>query len=117
VPNRSHWVAVEPDGGVADRTRRVRARDAEVDNFRGALRWAAGRDTAEPLLMLCAAYGEYWLARYRFADAAAWFEQALSKCGADRHPALRVRALRVMAWALWPLGRGAELPAVAQRRE
>ena len=41
-----------------------------------------------------------------------WIELALSKPGADRHPALRVRALFILAWSLWPVGRGAEHRAV-----
>ena len=64
---------------------------------------------------MCAALGWYWLMRDRYADAVDWIDQALSLPGADAHPALRVRALCVKAWRLWPLGRGAEQPAVARR--
>ena len=84
--------------------------DAEVDNVHAALRWAVRQDSASPALESCAAVGEYWLTRDRYADAVHWIEQALSKPGGD--PALRARALRIKAWALWPLGRKAEQPAV-----
>jgi hypothetical protein len=59
----------------------------------------------------------YWLMRDRYAEAADWIDQALSLPGADAHPALRVRALCVKAWSLWPLGRAAEQAAVMAEAE
>jgi predicted ATPase len=80
--------------------------DGEVANVHAALEWATREDGAEPALELCAAFGEYWLKRDRYADAVHWIEPALRKPGGD--PAVRVRALCIKAWALWPLGRRAE---------
>jgi len=41
----------------------------------------------------------------------------VSMPGADAHPALRARVLCIMAWALWPLGRVTEHPAVTAEAE
>jgi predicted ATPase/DNA-binding SARP family transcriptional activator len=87
--------------------------DAEIDNLQAALAWAGGQATAEPLLEACATVGDYWLSRGRHADAVDWIDLALSKPGANRRPALRVRVLRTKAWALERLGRGTEQRAVA----
>jgi tetratricopeptide (TPR) repeat protein len=84
--------------------------DGELDNVHAALWWATKQDSAEAGIELCAAFGDYWLQRDRYADAVHWIEQALSKPGGD--PALRARALCIEAWALWPLGRKAEQGAV-----
>jgi tetratricopeptide (TPR) repeat protein len=46
-----------------------------------------------------------------------WVDRALSLPGADAHPALCVRALSTKAWALWPLGRGAEQRTVTAEAE
>jgi predicted ATPase/DNA-binding SARP family transcriptional activator len=82
--------------------------DAEVDNLRAALAWATEQESAAPALELCAALGEYWAMRDRYAEAIESLERALSKPGADAAPAVRVRALWAKSWALWPLGRGNE---------
>ena len=66
---------------------------------------------------MAAALGCYWVMRNRYADAVDWIDQALSLPGADAHPALRVRALCTKARCLWPLGRGAEQPAVVAEAE
>ena len=66
---------------------------------------------------MAAALGCYWLMRNRYADAVDWIDQALSLPGADAHPALRVRAALHKARCLWPLGRGAEQPAVMAEAE
>ena len=80
--------------------------------------WLGGRaGRAEPALAMCAALGRYWLMRDRYADAVDWIDRALSLPGAEAHPALRVRALCDKAWCLWPLGRGAERPAVMAEAE
>jgi predicted ATPase len=86
--------------------------DDDVGNLLAALEWAADRDTAEPLLALCALFGEYCLGRGRFADAVTWGQKALELPGAEREPELCVRVLCLMGWALWPLGRSAEIPRV-----
>ena len=82
--------------------------DGELANVHAALEWAAKQNSAEAALELSAAFGEYWLKRDRYADAVDWIEQALNMPGADCVPAAHVRALCIMAWALWPLGRQPE---------
>ena len=66
---------------------------------------------------MCAALGTYWLMRDRYAEAVDWIDRALNLPEADAHSAPRVRALCTKAWALWPLGRGAEQPAVMAEAE
>ena len=107
----SRWPsATEPIGRSGGRTPKehLARLDAEIDNLHAALGWAVGQANAEPALALAAALGWYWLMRDRYADAVDWIDQALGLPGADAHPALRVRALCIKAWSLWPLGRGAE---------
>ena len=91
--------------------------DAEIDNLHAALGWAVAQPSAERALAMAAALGCYWVMRNRYADAVDWIDQALSLPGADAHPALRVRALRTKARCLWPVGRGAEQPAVVAEAE
>jgi predicted ATPase/class 3 adenylate cyclase len=91
--------------------------DAENDNLHAALEWAVGQAGAEQALAMCAALGWYWPIRDRYLDAVEWSDRALSLPGADGHPALCVRALCIKAWTLWPLGRGAEQPAVMAEAE
>ncbi|MEA2306377.1 MAG: hypothetical protein QOH43_3657 [Solirubrobacteraceae bacterium] len=112
-----HYLALaERDGAhralwAVGREEHLARLDAEIDNLHGALAWAVDQDSAEPALSLCAALGWYWLMRDRYADAVDWIDQALSLPGADAAPGLRVRALCIQSWALWPLGRGAEQAA------
>ena len=91
--------------------------DAEIDNLHAALAWAVRQPDAQPALAMCAALGQYWWMRDRYADAMEWIDQALRMPGADAHPALRVRALCAKGLALWPLGREAELSAVMDEAE
>jgi len=91
--------------------------DADFDNLHVALRWAVRQATAESALAMCAALGIYWLTRDRYAEAVDWIDRALDLPGADAHSAPRVRALCFKAWALWPLGRRAEQPAVMAEAE
>jgi predicted ATPase/class 3 adenylate cyclase len=91
--------------------------DADVPNLHAALAWAVDRDNAEAALMLCVALGPYWLMRDRYADALEWTDRSLSVPGAAAYPTLRARALCDKAWCLWPLGRGAERPAVTDEAE
>jgi tetratricopeptide (TPR) repeat protein len=90
------------------RTEHLGRLDAEVDNLRAALAWATEQEGAAPALELCAALGEYWTMRDRYAEGLESLERALSKPGADAAPAVRVRALWAKSWTLWPLGRGTE---------
>jgi predicted ATPase/DNA-binding SARP family transcriptional activator len=90
--------------------------DAEIDNLHAALAWAMAKPSAERALAMAAALGCYWIVRNRL-DAVDWLEQALNLPGADAYPALRVRALSTKARCLWPLGRGAEQPAVVAAAE
>jgi predicted ATPase len=91
--------------------------DGEIENLHGALAYALGQESAGPALELCAALGSYWLIRDRYADALDAIDQALSKPAADGLPALRVHALVIKAWALWPLGRRAEQAEVMAQAE
>jgi predicted ATPase/DNA-binding SARP family transcriptional activator len=91
--------------------------DPEIDNLHTALGWAIAQANAERALALAAALGCYWVMRDRYADALDWVDQALNLPGADAHPALRVRALRTKAECLWPMGRGAQQPAVVAAAE
>jgi predicted ATPase/DNA-binding SARP family transcriptional activator len=91
--------------------------DAEIDNLHAALAWAVHQPDAQPALAMCAALGQYWWMRDRYADAMEWIDRALRMPGADAHPALRVRALCGKGLALWPLGREAELSAVMAEAE
>jgi predicted ATPase/DNA-binding SARP family transcriptional activator len=91
--------------------------DAETGNLDASLAWAVRQPTAEPALAMCAALGQYWWMRHRYADAVNWIDQALSMPGADAHRALRVRALCSKALALWPQGYGAERSAALAEAE
>jgi predicted ATPase/class 3 adenylate cyclase len=101
----------------ADAREHLARLDAEIDNVHAALGWAVAQPSAEQALAMAAALGRYWLMRNRYADAVDWVEQALNLPRADADPALRVRLLCVKAAALWPLGRGAEQPAVMAAAE
>ena len=91
--------------------------DAEIENLRAALGWAVDRGTAHAALALCAALGEYWLMRIRYAEALDWIDRALGLPGAHADPTLRVRVLCTKAWTLWPLGRGEEQDGVTAEAE
>jgi predicted ATPase/DNA-binding SARP family transcriptional activator len=91
--------------------------DAEIDNLHAALGWAVAQPSAEQAVAMAAALGCYWFMRDRYADAVDWVEQALNLPRADAHPALLVRALCTKARCLWPVGRGAEQPAVMAAAE
>jgi predicted ATPase/DNA-binding SARP family transcriptional activator len=93
------------------------ALDAEVPNLHAALAWAVDRDRTESALALCAALGRYWLMRYRYGDALEWVDRALSLPGADAVPALRVHALCIKGWAVWPLGHVADQAVVMDEAE
>jgi predicted ATPase/class 3 adenylate cyclase len=101
----------------ADAREHLARLDAEIDNLHAALGWAVAQPSAEHALAMAAALGRYWLMQNRYADAVDWVEQALNLPRADADPALRVRLLCVKAAALWPLGRGAEQPAVIATAE
>jgi predicted ATPase len=84
--------------------------DAEIDNLHAALAWAIDDGSAEQALAIASAIATYWRMRSRAADAVNWIDQALSKPGADAHPALRVHLLTHKAMALWDAGRAVEQP-------
>ena len=110
----------EPIGRSGERARKehLARLDAEIDNLHAALAWAVepGQRRTRPRAVRGA--------RPVLADARPlrgarcdWIDQALSLPGADAHPALRVRVLCIKGWALWPLGRGAEQPAIMAEAE
>jgi predicted ATPase/DNA-binding SARP family transcriptional activator len=86
--------------------------DAESDNLRAALRWAADRPNTEHAIAMVAALGRYWLMRDRYSDAIDWTDQALGMPGTGAQPALRVRALCIRASCLQWVGRGTEQSGV-----
>jgi hypothetical protein len=66
---------------------------------------------------MAAALGCYWVMRNRYTEALDWVDQALNLPGGDARQALRVRALCTKARCLWPVGRGAEQPAILAAAE
>jgi DNA-binding NarL/FixJ family response regulator len=61
--------------------------EAEVDNFRAALRWAIDHDpTAEAALRTCSALWLFWQQRGYLSEAIQWLERALDAC--DETPSL-----------------------------
>jgi hypothetical protein len=92
--------------------------DREIHNFDAALRWATGQPDAGPALAMVVALGSYWDLRERYAaDAVEWIDRALALPGVEDHPAERVRALEVKAFALRWRGRVAEGPAILAEAE
>ena len=91
--------------------------DAEIDNLHAALAWAVDRTSAGRALAMATALGWYWLMRYRWTDGVDWIDRALDTPGADADSAVRVRALRVKDWCLWPAGRRADQGAVFAEAE
>ena len=80
--------------------------DAEIENLRAALRWAAERDAAERVLELSAALVDYWMRRDRYAEAVDWVLPALRELGTP--PPIRRCAPAhccKVCWPLWALGR------------
>ncbi|CAA9568933.1 MAG: hypothetical protein AVDCRST_MAG19-2570 [uncultured Thermomicrobiales bacterium] len=77
---------------------RVVARfDAEHDNVRAALAWAAVADEPKIGLRLAGAMTYYWLVRGAFREGHRYFERALEQ--ADRHPSpMRAKALVGAGW-------------------
>ena len=61
---RRHGIDPALDG--PDRREHLACLDAEVENFRAALQWAAERDAAERVLELSAALVDYWMRRDRY---------------------------------------------------
>jgi hypothetical protein len=101
----------------AGRSEHLARLDAEIDNLHAALSWAVGQTSAERALEMATALGWYWLMRNRWTDAVDWIDRALRMPGADADPALRVRALRVKGWCLWPGGRRADQGAAFAEAE
>jgi predicted ATPase len=101
----------------ADRKEHLARLDADIENLHGALGWAVARGDAGSALAMCAALGEYWTMRHRYADAVRWIDSALELPAVDSHPALRVRVLCTKCRAVFPLGRGVEQPQLLEEAE
>jgi predicted ATPase/DNA-binding SARP family transcriptional activator len=100
-----------------DRQGHLSRLDADFDNVHAALAWALGRPDAEPALSMCAALGQYWRMRGRYADAVQWADQVLRMPAAGDHAQLRIGVLCTKAAALWGLGRAREQSAVLAEAE
>jgi hypothetical protein len=82
--------------------------DADNDNFAAAFDWALARRDARRALELIGARRWFWLRRGRYAEATQRVDAALALPGAEDHALLRARALSLVGWCLWPMGRTAE---------
>jgi predicted ATPase len=74
--------------------------DAELNNFRAALRWALDARSAARALRLAAALPVYWSHRQLSEEAADWIRSALALGGEAVPPAMRAAALEGLAYAL-----------------
>jgi len=74
--------------------------DAEVNNFRAALRWALDERSATRALRLAGALPIYWSQRHLYEEASDWIRSALALAGEAAPPALRAAALEGLAYAL-----------------
>jgi predicted ATPase/class 3 adenylate cyclase len=70
----------------------IAALDAEVDNLRAALGWAAEHDRAL-MSELSAALGQYWLASHGYDDGRRWVQAALDVAVGEVTPAVRAELL------------------------
>jgi predicted ATPase len=66
--------------------------EAEHENIRAALRWAAERGDGEFSLRLAGALGDFWAWRGYLREGRRWLEEARAQ-GAEAPPLLRARAL------------------------
>jgi predicted ATPase/DNA-binding SARP family transcriptional activator len=87
----------------AERREHLSRLDADIDNLHATLAWSLLQPDAQRALAVCAALGQYWWMRSRYADAVAWIDDALSMPDAEADPALRIRVLCSKALALLPL--------------
>ncbi|MFI1996145.1 BTAD domain-containing putative transcriptional regulator [Actinoplanes sp. NPDC020271] len=85
--------------------------DADHDNLRAALEWAARHDPAQAL-SLAVSLWRYWLARGHFVEGAGWLERVLA-AAPDPSPE-RVRALFALAVLEARRGVSDQLPARAR---
>jgi predicted ATPase len=77
--------------------------DAEHDNFRGALAWAAAAGEAEIEVRLAAALRQYWLMRGEISEARRAFEGAIER---SKDADLALRALAHVNAGLFPYRQG-----------
>ena len=66
--------------------------EADVDNLRSALAWAAGSGAGGLSLQIAASLGEFWYARGYYAEGLRWLEDALVR-GSAANAMLRIRAI------------------------
>ncbi len=89
--------AIEPELHRADQLLWLKRLEAEHDNFRRALRWAARAESAEASLRLTGALEEFWRKHSHLSEGRGWLERALARA----EPGSRTRA---RAKALWAAG-------------
>jgi predicted ATPase/DNA-binding SARP family transcriptional activator len=78
--------------------------DRELDNLRGALRWALDRPAAESALRLAGALGRFWTIRWKIAEGGAWLGRALALAGTRHYPAAHAKALLGLGELSWRFG-------------
>jgi predicted ATPase/DNA-binding SARP family transcriptional activator len=104
---RRHGLDSAIDG--PDANEHLACLDAELENFRAALRWASELGDAHRVLTLSSALVNYWMRRGRFAEAADWVLPALRDSAASADPDLYAFALGKAFWPLWDVRRTDEL--------
>jgi non-specific serine/threonine protein kinase len=75
----------------------VRLLEADLQNIRAALEWAADQEDPEPLLRLVIALAWFWDSRSMLTEAVTWFDRAVS---ASARPPSQLRSHRVRLLAL-----------------
>jgi predicted ATPase/DNA-binding winged helix-turn-helix (wHTH) protein len=69
--------------------------DAELDNFRAALRWLLSREI-EMMVRMTAALRQFWYNRCYLTEARQWLETALAKSDVKPHP-IRLKLLNAIS--------------------
>jgi tetratricopeptide (TPR) repeat protein len=95
-PHARHYLALAEQAAAAGWGLKeeawFRRLEAEHENIRAALRWAAERGDGEFSLRLTGALGEFWAIRGYLREGRRWLEEARA-LGAEVSPLLRAKAL------------------------
>ena len=104
----------EPELSGPDQKAWFERLDAEIDNLRAALDWAARRDDADAGLRIAGALTLYWHVRGYYPEGRRWAEAALA-IGPDAPPLLRAKALWGLGFMAFYLGdMAATVPAIEE---